>query len=71
MTTYTYDTENNLTDIYDAKQNHTHFDYTNSYQLLKTTFPSSYYETYLFDSNGNLQNKTDRDNQKISFTDPA
>ena len=67
VTTYTYDTENNLTDIYDAKLSHTHFDYTNSYQLLKTTFPSTYYETYLFDGNGNLQNKTDRDNQRISY----
>jgi YD repeat-containing protein len=26
VTTYAYDTENNLTDIYDAAENHTHMD---------------------------------------------
>ncbi len=49
VTTYNYDTENNLTDIYDASLNHTHMDYQpNNNWLSKITFPSGYTESYLY-----------------------
>ena len=67
VTTYAYDTENNLTDIYDAKNNHTQFQYYPGKILNKTIFPSTLYETYLFDSNNNLVYKTDRDNNSINY----
>lgn len=67
VTTYTYDSENNLTDIYDAAQNHTHFDYVNGHQLQKTTFPSHLYETYAFDLLDNLTSRTDRNGNRTVF----
>ena len=67
VTTYAYDTENNLTDIYDAKNNHTQFLYYPGKILYKTIFPSTLYETYTFDSNNNLVYKTDRDNNSINY----
>ena len=60
VTTYKYDTENNLTDIYDANNNHTRFYYNTHHQLQQTTFPSGYYETYVWDNNNNLTSKGDR-----------
>ena len=68
VTTYQYDTENNLTDIYDANTNHTHFDYNVHRQLTQTTFASGYIETYTFDLNNNLTNKTDRLSQQIHYS---
>jgi len=66
VTTYAYDTENNLTDIYDAKNNHTQFLYYPGKILYKSIFPSTLYETYTFDSNNNLVYKTDRDGNSIN-----
>jgi len=60
VTTYKYDTENNLTDIYDASNNHTRFYYNAHHQLQQSTFPSGYYETYVWDNNNNLTSKGDR-----------
>jgi len=69
VTTYAYDTENNLTDIYDASTNHNHtqFLYYPGKILNKTIFPSTLYETYIFDSNNNLAYKTDRNNNNAGI----
>src|SRR5216684_4602623 len=68
VTTYAYDTENNLTDIYDAKNNHTQFLYSPGKILNKTIFPSTLYETYVIDSNNNLQSKTDRNSNTVTYS---
>jgi RHS repeat-associated protein len=71
VTTYTYDTENNLTDIYDAKQNHTHMDYNaNNVWLSKITFPSGLAENYTsYDTYWpNLRSKQDRNGNTINYT---
>jgi len=68
ITTYAYDTENNLTDIYDAKNNHTQFVYLPGKILYETIFPSTEYETYSFDDDNNLEYKTDRNNNTINYT---
>jgi RHS repeat-associated protein len=70
VTQYTYDTENNLTDIYDANTNHTHMDYTaNGVWLSKITFPSGLAENYLsYDSVWpNLRSKQDRNGNTINY----
>jgi RHS repeat-associated protein len=67
ITTYAYDTENNLTDIYDAKNDHTQFVYLPGKILYETTFPSTEYETYSFDDDNNLEYKTDRNNHTINY----
>ena len=67
MTTYAFDTENNLTDIYDAAQNHTHFDYISDHNVQKITHPSGYFEQFSWDGNDNLTYKWDRKNQEIVF----
>lgn len=67
VTTYKYDTESNLTDIYDANNNHTNFSYNAFHQLQQTTFPSGYYETYTWDLDNNLRSKTDRNSQTIHY----
>ena len=49
-TIYAYDTESNLTDIWDANNSHhTQFQYIPGSQLHKTICPSGKYETYVFD----------------------
>jgi len=67
VTTYKYDTESNLTDIYDANSDHTIFYYNAHHQLYQTTFPSGYYETYQWDLANNLTSKTDRNSQTIRY----
>jgi RHS repeat-associated protein len=67
VTTYKYDTENDLTDIYDANSNHTQFFYFPGAELYKTTFPSGYSENYSFDGNNNLAYKTDRNGNSINY----
>ena len=67
VTTYTYDTENNLTDIYDAAQNHTHFDYISDHNIQKITYPSGLYEQFAWDPNNNMTYKWDRKNQEFIF----
>jgi hypothetical protein len=49
-----------LTDIYDARNNHTQFFSFAGATLYKTTFPSGYSEDYVFECNNNLGYKTDR-----------
>jgi RHS repeat-associated protein len=66
VTAYTYDTENNLTDIYDAAANHTHIDYVNN-NPFKTTFPSGYFESYQFDGNDQMTVKTDRSGNRLYY----
>jgi RHS repeat-associated protein len=67
VTTYTYDTENNLTDIYDAASNHTHFDYINDRNVQKITYPSGYFEQFAWDPDNNMTYKWDRKDQEIAF----
>ena len=69
VTTYDYDTENNLTDIYDASQNHTHMDYNgNNVWLSKVTFPSGYAESYLYYGYWPSPSyKTDRNGNQTSY----
>src|SRR5258708_29761936 len=65
ITQYTYDTENNLTDIFDALSNHTHFTYINGLQTLsKTTFQSGFIESYGFNNLNALTSKTDRNGKQ-------
>jgi YD repeat-containing protein len=67
VTTYAYDTENNLTSITDANHNQTVFDYDEFGRVKQTNFPSSQIETYSYDANNNLLSKTDRKNQTIQY----
>jgi len=68
VTTYGYDTENNIASIKDANNNTTSFTYDAFGRVAKTTFPSGYIETYSYDAVGNLIQKTDRKNQTITYT---
>src|SRR5579863_10537785 len=65
VTTYGYDTENNLLSITDANSHATNFTYDAFGRVTQTTFPSSAYETYAYDAIGNLTSKTDRKGQTI------
>jgi YD repeat-containing protein len=71
VTQYTYDTDNHLTDIYDAKQNHTHFTYNQGNTLASTDFPyppPGVSETYQQNAiPGLLNQKTDRKGQLIVY----
>jgi RHS repeat-associated protein len=68
VTTYAYDTENNLTDIWDAKNNHTQFLYYPGKVLYETIFPSTLSESYQFDGDNNLVYKTDRNGNSITYS---
>ena len=68
VTTYGYDTENDLTDIWDTKSNHTRFVYFPGQYLYETIFPSGSAETYTWDNNNNLTTKTDRNGNYFSYT---
>ena len=70
VTQYTYDTDNHLTDIYDAKQNHTHFTYNQGNTLASTDFPypPGISETYSPNNiPGMINRKTDRKGQLIVY----
>ena len=69
VTTYGYDTENNLTDIWDAKGNHTHMDYNGQQVWLsQVTFPSGLTESYTYESGRpNLRTKKDRNLNTINY----
>ncbi len=64
-----YDTENHVTDIYDAVSNHTHFTYSGAgSKLTQITFPSGYLEKYTWYEGCNAPaNRTDRNNVTIPF----
>jgi YD repeat-containing protein len=49
VTSYTYDTENNLLGITDANGHTTNFTYDAYGRVTQTTFPSSSYESYAYD----------------------
>jgi RHS repeat-associated protein len=68
VTTYAYDTENDLTDIWDAASHHTRFVYFPGQYLYETVFPSGQSETYQWDGNNNLSSKTDRNGNYISYS---
>jgi YD repeat-containing protein len=71
VTRYTYDTENDVTDIYDAANNHTHVDYNTANGFpLKTTFPSGFTESYGWWGGDEhlLNSKTDRNGKAITYT---
>ncbi len=53
-----YDTEDNLTSITDANSNQTQFTYDAFGRVTKTTFPSTLAETYQYDADNNLTQKT-------------
>ena len=57
VTTYGYDTENNLTSITDANQDVTGFAYDAYGRVTETDFPSSYAETYTYDAVNNLTSR--------------
>ena len=67
VTTYGYDTENNLTSITDANQHVTGFVYDAYGRVTETDFPSSYAETYAYDAVNNLTSKTDRNGKTITY----
>ena len=68
VTSYGFDTENDLTDIWDAAGNHTQFLYFPGKYLYKAIFPSGQYETYQFDGNNNLAYKTHRNSNSIIYS---
>ena len=68
VTTYGYDTENNLTSIRDANYNTTSFTYDAFGRVTQTTFPAGNVETYGYDADNNLITKTDRKGQTITYT---
>jgi len=67
VTSYTYDTENNLLSITDANQHTTNFAYDAFGRVKQTTFPSNYSESYAYDANNNLTSKTDRNGKTIQY----
>ncbi len=67
VTTYAYDSENNLTSITDALGRATSFTYDSYGRVTKATFPSTLEETYTYDAMGNLLSKTDRKGQVINY----
>ncbi len=68
-TTYSYDSESNLTSITDAKLNQTAFHYTPNRWVDRVDFPAvGMHEYFTYDLNGNLRTKTDRKNQTITYT---
>jgi len=67
VTSYTYDTENNLLSITDANSHTTSFSYDAFGRVTQTTFPSGHIETYSYDADNNLTSKTDRKSQTIQY----
>jgi RHS repeat-associated protein len=67
VTTYAYDTEDNLTSIKDALNHTTSFAYDSHGRVTTVTFPSTLYETYVYDAVGNLTKKTDRKGNAINY----
>jgi len=66
-TTYKYDVMGNLTDVFDAKNNHTIINYNALSQKTDMTDPDMGKWQYVYDKNGNLRFQTDAKNQKIEF----
>jgi RHS repeat-associated protein len=66
-TTYTYDVLGNLTDVYDAQNNHTQITYDSLSRKINMNDPDMGYWTYSYDPNGNLAWQTDAKNQTIYF----
>ena len=68
VTTYGYDTENNLVSIKDANNHTTGFAYDSFGRVTQTNFPVGSAESYGYDAVGNLTSKTDRKSQTLSYT---
>jgi len=67
VTTYAYDTENDLLSITDAAGHTTSFTYDELRRVTQTSFPSGLRESYVYDVVGNLISKTDRKGQTIQY----
>jgi RHS repeat-associated protein len=67
VTTYAYDTEDNLTNITDSSQHTTYFTYDAFGRVTNANFPSTMSETYAYDADNNLTSKTDRKGQTIQY----
>ena len=67
MTTYAYDTENDLLSVTDAAGHITSFTYDELRRLTQTSFPSGLAESFIYDAVGNLTSKTDRKGQTINY----
>jgi RHS repeat-associated protein len=67
VTSYAYDTENNLLSITDAAGHTTSFSYDAFGRVTQTTFPSTLTESYVYSAVGTLTSKTDRKGQTIQY----
>ncbi len=68
-TTYSYDRENDLTDIANALGRHTSFGWYFGRVPGYVSFPSGYVEYYSIDNNFNITDKTDRNGQDSRYAD--
>jgi RHS repeat-associated protein len=53
--------------LVNANTHTTSFTYDAYGRVTRTTFPSSYYETYIYDADNNLTSKTDRKSQTVNY----
>ncbi|MCL4266141.1 MAG: hypothetical protein KJ069_23225 [Anaerolineae bacterium] len=66
-TTYGYDLGNNLTDVWDAHNNHTIMEYNRLGQKIEMNDPDMGGWYYDYDGSGNLIRQTDAQNQRLCF----
>ncbi|MDA8239073.1 MAG: FG-GAP-like repeat-containing protein, partial [Nitrospiraceae bacterium] len=66
-TTYVYDALGNLTDVWDARSNHTQIHYDSLSRKDWMSDPDMGYWQYGYDANGNLTSQSDAKSQNIQF----
>jgi RHS repeat-associated protein len=66
VTQYAYDGENNVTSITDALDHQTTMQYDNGGQVTQVTYPSGYYESFVYQA-GQVETRVDRKGQRFWY----